>query len=172
MRPQTMSPAICPSTSDTCLRTASCTATFTPQVSGMASANLSFVSNASNTSAWPTRAMRRLPRPPTTCSLSRKRRRCSCPSSRSCPRSLSPTTSPYAAGVTSTNPNPGISALEPLITELYAVVTVTDDGGSNGRLRGDFKVLPPGDIRNCIAAPLGRGGLAVAPLPAPFSSRF
>jgi uncharacterized cofD-like protein len=33
-----------------------------------------------------------------------------------------------------------------------AVVTVTDDGGSSGRLRRDFGVLPPGDIRNCLAA--------------------
>ncbi|HLK31990.1 MAG TPA: gluconeogenesis factor YvcK family protein, partial [Terriglobales bacterium] len=38
------------------------------------------------------------------------------------------------------------------IGELCAVVTVTDDGGSSGRLRRDFNVLPPGDIRNCIAA--------------------
>lgn len=38
------------------------------------------------------------------------------------------------------------------IEELCAVVTVTDDGGSSGRLRKDFHVLPPGDIRNCIAA--------------------
>jgi uncharacterized cofD-like protein len=35
---------------------------------------------------------------------------------------------------------------------LAAVVTVTDDGGSSGRLRRDFGVLPPGDIRNCIVA--------------------
>jgi uncharacterized cofD-like protein len=33
-----------------------------------------------------------------------------------------------------------------------AVVTVTDDGGSSGRLRREFGVLPPGDIRNCLAA--------------------
>ena len=33
-----------------------------------------------------------------------------------------------------------------------AVVTVTDDGGSSGRLRRDFGVLPPGDIRNCLVA--------------------
>jgi uncharacterized cofD-like protein len=33
-----------------------------------------------------------------------------------------------------------------------AVVTVTDDGGSSGRLRRDFDVLPPGDIRNCMVA--------------------
>jgi uncharacterized cofD-like protein len=32
------------------------------------------------------------------------------------------------------------------------VVTVTDDGGSSGRLREDFKMLPPGDIRNCLVA--------------------
>jgi uncharacterized cofD-like protein len=36
--------------------------------------------------------------------------------------------------------------------ELTAVVTVTDDGGSSGRLRRDFDVLPPGDIRNCMLA--------------------
>ena len=36
--------------------------------------------------------------------------------------------------------------------ELTGVVTVTDDGGSSGRLRRDFGVLPPGDIRNCIVA--------------------
>jgi uncharacterized cofD-like protein len=39
-----------------------------------------------------------------------------------------------------------------LIKELSAVVTVTDDGGSSGRLREDFKMLPPGDIRNCMVA--------------------
>jgi len=36
--------------------------------------------------------------------------------------------------------------------ELTGVVTVTDDGGSSGRLRREFGVLPPGDIRNCIVA--------------------
>jgi uncharacterized cofD-like protein len=35
---------------------------------------------------------------------------------------------------------------------LTAVVTVTDDGGSSGRLRRELGVLPPGDIRNCLAA--------------------
>jgi uncharacterized cofD-like protein len=33
-----------------------------------------------------------------------------------------------------------------------AVVTITDEGGSSGRLRREFGVLPPGDIRNCLAA--------------------
>ena len=36
--------------------------------------------------------------------------------------------------------------------DLTAVVTVTDDGGSSGRLRREFAVLPPGDIRNCMVA--------------------
>jgi uncharacterized cofD-like protein len=36
--------------------------------------------------------------------------------------------------------------------DITAVVTVTDDGGSSGRLRRDFDVLPPGDIRNCLVA--------------------
>ena len=35
---------------------------------------------------------------------------------------------------------------------LTAVVTVADDGGSSGKLRRDLHVIPPGDIRNCIAA--------------------
>jgi uncharacterized cofD-like protein len=38
------------------------------------------------------------------------------------------------------------------IAELCAVVTVTDDGGSSGRLRKEFNMLPPGDVRNCIVA--------------------
>ncbi|HEX4169549.1 MAG TPA: uridine diphosphate-N-acetylglucosamine-binding protein YvcK [Bryobacteraceae bacterium] len=36
--------------------------------------------------------------------------------------------------------------------EITAVVTVSDDGGSSGRLRRDFDILPPGDIRNCMTA--------------------
>lgn len=35
---------------------------------------------------------------------------------------------------------------------ITAVVTVADDGGSSGRLRREIGVLPPGDIRNCLAA--------------------
>src|SRR5215470_2884678 len=38
------------------------------------------------------------------------------------------------------------------ISELTAIVTVTDDGGSSGRLRKEFNMLPPGDIRNCLVA--------------------
>ena len=38
------------------------------------------------------------------------------------------------------------------ICDLAAVVTVTDDGGSSGRLREDFNMLPPGDLRNCMVA--------------------
>src|SRR5277367_5840762 len=40
----------------------------------------------------------------------------------------------------------------PIIRDLCAVVTVSDDGGSSGRLRKEFNMLPPGDIRNCIVA--------------------
>src|SRR5881398_1783439 len=36
--------------------------------------------------------------------------------------------------------------------DITAVVTVSDDGGSSGRLRREFEVLPPGDIRNCMVA--------------------
>src|SRR5438309_6150775 len=38
------------------------------------------------------------------------------------------------------------------IADLAAVVTVTDDGGSSGRLRREYRILPPGDIRNCLVA--------------------
>jgi uncharacterized cofD-like protein len=46
-------------------------------------------------------------------------------------------------------PSPSLGCV---LRELSAVVTVTDDGGSSGRLREDFKILPPGDIRNCMVA--------------------
>jgi uncharacterized cofD-like protein len=42
-------------------------------------------------------------------------------------------------------------AIQP-IADLAAIVTVTDDGGSSGRLRREYRVLPPGDIRNCMVA--------------------
>lgn len=45
----------------------------------------------------------------------------------------------------------GNSARTPIV-DLTAVVTVTDDGGSSGRLRREYHVLPPGDIRNCLVA--------------------
>ena len=40
----------------------------------------------------------------------------------------------------------------PAIEDLTAVVTVTDDGGSSGRLRDEFQMPPPGDIRKCLVA--------------------
>ena len=39
-----------------------------------------------------------------------------------------------------------------LLSDITAIVTVSDDGGSSGRLRREFDVLPPGDIRNCMVA--------------------
>lgn len=47
---------------------------------------------------------------------------------------------------------PPCPELKCVIRELSAVVTVTDDGGSSGRLREDLKMLPPGDVRNCMVA--------------------
>ena len=38
------------------------------------------------------------------------------------------------------------------IDNLSAIVTVSDDGGSSGRLRDELQMLPPGDIRNCMIA--------------------
>lgn len=38
------------------------------------------------------------------------------------------------------------------IANLAAIVTVSDDGGSSGRLREELQMLPPGDIRNCMIA--------------------
>lgn len=38
------------------------------------------------------------------------------------------------------------------ISDLTAVVTVSDDGGSSGRLRRELNMLPPGDVRNCLVA--------------------
>ncbi|HVJ06116.1 MAG TPA: uridine diphosphate-N-acetylglucosamine-binding protein YvcK [Candidatus Saccharimonadales bacterium] len=40
----------------------------------------------------------------------------------------------------------------PFVSRLTAIVTVTDDGGSSGRLRQELGVPPPGDIRNCMTA--------------------
>lgn len=45
------------------------------------------------------------------------------------------------------------------IADLAAIVTVTDDGGSSGRLRKDFNMLPPGDLRNCMVALSEEGDL-------------
>jgi uncharacterized cofD-like protein len=48
-----------------------------------------------------------------------------------------------------------LSALRRLPIDLTAVVTVADDGGSSGRLRSEFGVLPPGDLRMALAALCG-----------------
>ena len=45
-----------------------------------------------------------------------------------------------------------LHGLKPYTTNVTAIVTVADDGGSSGRLRQEFGVLPPGDIRNCLVA--------------------
>ena len=45
-----------------------------------------------------------------------------------------------------------LRGLKTYTKKLTAIVTVADDGGSSGRLRESFGILPPGDIRNCLAA--------------------
>lgn len=45
-----------------------------------------------------------------------------------------------------------LKGIKEYTSNITAIVTVTDDGGSSGRLRGDLGVLPPGDIRNCLVA--------------------
>ena len=45
-----------------------------------------------------------------------------------------------------------LHGLKNYTSNITAIVTVADDGGSSGRLREEFNVLPPGDIRNCLVA--------------------
>ena len=45
-----------------------------------------------------------------------------------------------------------LRGLKEFTSNLTAIVSVTDDGGSSGRLRGQFGILPPGDLRNCLVA--------------------
>ena len=45
-----------------------------------------------------------------------------------------------------------LHGLKDYTSNLTAIVTVSDDGGSSGRLRQQFNILPPGDIRNCLVA--------------------
>ncbi|MDD4899977.1 MAG: YvcK family protein, partial [Candidatus Omnitrophica bacterium] len=45
-----------------------------------------------------------------------------------------------------------LSGLKEFTSNITAIVTVADDGGSSGRLRQQFDILPPGDIRNCLVA--------------------
>ncbi len=45
-----------------------------------------------------------------------------------------------------------LKGIKKITNNITAVVTVGDDGGSSGRLREEMGILPPGDIRNCIAA--------------------
>jgi len=45
-----------------------------------------------------------------------------------------------------------LRGLKPFTDNITAVVTVSDDGGSSGKLRGEMDMLPPGDMRNCLLA--------------------
>lgn len=52
-----------------------------------------------------------------------------------------------------------LQGLKEYTSNITAVVTVADDGGSSGRLREQLNVLPPGDIRNCLVALADAGPL-------------
>src|SRR5205807_2285544 len=45
-----------------------------------------------------------------------------------------------------------LRGLKAFTSNIVAVVTVTDDGGSSGKLQKQLNILPPGDIRNCLVA--------------------
>jgi uncharacterized cofD-like protein len=45
-----------------------------------------------------------------------------------------------------------LRGLKKYTNNITAIVSVADDGGSSGRLRGELGILPPGDIRNCLVA--------------------
>lgn len=64
--------------------------------------------------------------------------------------------------------SPCLSGLKRYTSDVTAIVTVADDGGSSGRLRKDYDMLPPGDIRNCLVA-LAEGDPRLAQL---FAHRF
>ena len=54
---------------------------------------------------------------------------------------------------------------------LVAIVATSDDGGSSGRLRAEFNIIPPGDIRNCLAALSDNQSLHRRHLPVPLRRR-
>lgn len=45
-----------------------------------------------------------------------------------------------------------LRGIKSVTSNITAIVTVADDGGSSGRLRQDFNIIPPGDLRNCLVA--------------------
>src|SRR6202011_16945 len=45
-----------------------------------------------------------------------------------------------------------LRGLKVYTSNLSAIVTVADDGGSSGRLRDEYRILPPGDFRQCLVA--------------------
>src|SRR6266849_8577259 len=45
-----------------------------------------------------------------------------------------------------------LRGLKQYTSNLFAIVTVADDGGSSGRLREEYRILPPGDFRQCLIA--------------------
>lgn len=52
-----------------------------------------------------------------------------------------------------------LAGLKAYTSNLAAIVTMADDGGSSGRLRREYRILPPGDLRNCLVAMADTGPL-------------
>ncbi len=52
-----------------------------------------------------------------------------------------------------------LRALRQVASEITAIVSVADDGGSSGRLRNELGILPPGDLRKCLVALADQGSL-------------
>ena len=72
---------------------------------------------------------------------------------------MTPTLDPGLPAVVAMGGGHGLAAslraLRRVTSDLTAVVTVADDGGSSGRLRAQFDILPPGDLRMALAALCG-----------------
>src|SRR5690348_2908971 len=65
-----------------------------------------------------------------------------------------------------------LTGLRSRALDVTAVVSVMDSGGSSGRLRDEYGVLPPGDARQCLVALAGSDDEASAMLRALFTYRF
>src|SRR5262249_35883578 len=108
----------------------------------------------SRATAWlrartPTSRRLRTNRPSTPCSI--PKRRAGKWINRRCELSQSAAVPVFPPFFPAPNRNPLPAQTGPAV-DITAIVTVTDDGGSSGRLRRQFDVLPPGDIRNCMVA--------------------